>query len=194
MNLDSHPGYRIESMSWDAFSPYFSAHRSVLFGETLTFRASEVMTDAERAAIDRLAENMGTPFNLNLALFYGDEFVGWSFGIQKDRESYYMTNSAILPEHRRKGLYTALMQHTVDRVQAEGFQIIFSRHTATNNAVIIPKLKFGFIISSLELSDVFGTLLQLRLYTNPIRRKMMDVRSGEGRPDAEMMATLNLSD
>jgi GNAT superfamily N-acetyltransferase len=193
MTLDSHPGYRIESMTRDAFLPYFDAHGSVLFGDTLSFPAREAMTEPERAASDRLEENMGSPFRLNLALFHGDEFAGWSFGIQKDRETYYMTNSAILPEHRRKGLYTALMRHTMDRVQAEGFQVIFSRHAATNNAVIIPKLKFGFIISSMELSDTFGTLLQLRFYTNPTRRKMMDVRSGERRPDAELMTMLNLS-
>ena len=56
----------------------------------------------------------------------------------------------------------------------------------TNNAVIIPKLKAGFVISGFEVSDRFGTLVQLSYYFNPLRRKMMDVRVGQRKPDEEI--------
>ena len=59
------------------------------------------------------------------------------------------------------------------------FKEIFSRHNATNNPVIIPKLKMGFIISGLEVSDTFGTLLQVKYYTNEKRRDIMDFRTGQ---------------
>jgi hypothetical protein len=65
----------------------------------------------------------------------------------------------------------------------KGFQIVTSRHTATNNAVIIPKLKAGFVIIGLELDDRFGTLVKLAYYFSAGRRKLIDVRSGQTTPD-----------
>lgn len=49
--------------------------------------------------------------------------------------------------------------------------------------MIIPKLQCGFVISSLELSDVFGTLVHLKYFTNKTRRKIMDYRCGLKKPD-----------
>lgn len=72
-----------------------------------------------------------------------------------------MTNTGILEEHRRRGLYTALLPVVLNQLRQKGFQIVFSRHTLTNNAVIIPKLKAGFVISGFEVDDRFGTLVQL---------------------------------
>ena len=153
----------------------------------------QLLSTAEMDAMKRLQKNMGNPFRINLGLFREDELVGWSYGWQEDRETYYMTNSAVLPEHRRKGLYTALLQETIQIAREEGFQILYSRHTATNNSVIIPKLKAGFVISSMEISDVFGTLILLRYYCNPKRRALMDFRSGEEPPTPEVLEMLNLT-
>ena len=67
----------------------------------------------------------------------------------------------MLPGHRRKGIYTALMHRVIETVVEKGFQKIYSRHSVTNNDVIVPKLKAGFVISSMEISDVFGVLVHL---------------------------------
>lgn len=104
-----------------------------------------------------------------------------------------MRNSAILPEHRRKGLYTQLLEETLRRVSADGFQKIYSRHSATNNDVIIPKLKAGFTISSLEVSDVFGVLVHLVYFPKKLRRKIMVYRVGDAKPDDEIKKCLGLS-
>ncbi len=61
----------------------------------------------------------------------------------------------------------------------KGFQVITSRHKMFNNAILIPKLKAGFIIQKFEVSDVFGSMVHLAYFVNPARRKMMSYRAGE---------------
>jgi hypothetical protein len=58
--------------------------------------------------------------------------------------------------------------------------------------VIIPKLKAGFVITSMELSDVFGLLVHLSYYTNSLRRKVLEFRTGEALPDDEVRRALRL--
>jgi hypothetical protein len=72
------------------------------------------------------------------------------------------------------------------QLAAGGFHIVYSRHAATHNQVLVPKLKAGFVITGVELSDVFGVLVHLSYFFNPIRRKVLDVRAGHARPDAEV--------
>jgi L-amino acid N-acyltransferase YncA len=103
-----------------------------------------------------------------------------------------MCNSAVFPEHRKKGLYTALMKATLEVVTEMGFQRIYSRHTATNNAVIIPKLKAGFHMTHFELSDTFGVLVHLTYYPKDLRRKMLDYRAGQIKPDDEIRKLLKI--
>jgi L-amino acid N-acyltransferase YncA len=97
-----------------------------------------------------------------------------------------------LPAHRRKGLYTALLNQTTDQLKEMGFQKIYSRHSATNNDVIIPKLKFGFTITSLEISDIFGVLVHLVYFPKELRRKMMVYRVGDIKPDDEIRKCLDI--
>ena len=184
--------YRIEVMERDEFWPLLKEPQSKTFQTNMRVNIRKLLSDEELEAAKRLKKNMGQPFSLQLGLFAGEELVGWSYGWQSDFESYYMTNSGVLPGHRRKGLYTALLHETIRIAKAEGFQILHSRHTATNNSVLIPKLKAGFIISSMEISDPFGTLIHLRYYCNPKRRALMDFRSGESMPDDELKGLLGL--
>ena len=103
-----------------------------------------------------------------------------------------MCNSGILKEYLRKGLYSKLLQETLKVVSNEGFQIISSRYCATNNPVIIPKLMAGFIISGMELTDQFGTLIHLQYYTNKKIRAILDYRCGELAPPNEIRNLFNL--
>jgi hypothetical protein len=74
--------------------------------------------------------------------------------------------------------------------QEAGFQVIRSSHQATNNAVIIPKLTFGFIIAGMEICDQYGTLVHLDYFTNERRRRVMDFRCGLARPEPEVAKLL----
>jgi len=140
-------------------------------------------TDAEKAATKNLGARMGQPLHLYFGLFQGDTFAGWHVGDQRSAREFYMRNSAVLPEHRRKGLYSAMLSCVKEYLLEMGFQEITSSHIATNNAVIIPKLKQGFVITGIEVSDYFGTLVILKFFANSGRRHVMDYRVGMIAPD-----------
>lgn len=192
--IDSLPaGYFFREMSSEEFLPLWRLHSKAVFDDhSPIFRIYDALAPQERENIVQLGKNLGKPFSLRLGLFYGDEFVGWHTGDQKDSHTFYMRNSAILPEHRRRGLYTILISEVLTRVTALGFQVITSRHNCTNNNVIIPKLKAGFFITGMEVSDAFGTLVNLSYFTNPLRRRVMEYRSGDLLPDDEIKKHLGL--
>lgn len=186
-------GYEVRVLSHEAFQPLFAENRPKMFGESFSFFPDEFYSDHTKDRLKKLEENMGNPWRLDLGLFYQDRFVGWSCGRQMDREKYYMGNSAVFPEHRGKGLYKNLLKIVIECATAEGFQIICSRHAATNSAVIVPKLKAGFVISGFEMSDTFGLLVHLSYFTDEIRRKVMDVRAGMARPQGELARYFRLT-
>lgn len=140
-----------------------------------------------------LQNRLGDLYELRLGAFdQTGRFVGWSWSRQETRATLYMFNAAVLPEYRRRGVYGQLVQTVLETAEAEGFQMIYSRHCATNNAVIVPKLKAGFVISKLELSDTYGVLVHLHYYPNETRRKVVDYRSGLTSPDGELKRLFKL--
>ncbi len=184
-------GYTIKEMSSKEFFPIFGKHYDSIFGDDHTFFPETYFTAKEIEKMNSLKEKMGNPFQLNLGLFSPqNEFIGFSFGAQESEETFYMMASAVLPTHRGKGLYSALVKEVLERCREEGFQKIYGTHCATNNAVLIPKLKLGFIFSKIELSDMFGTIIHLQYYTNPLRRKILDYRSGLKVPSKEIKAVM----
>ncbi|MBK6772549.1 MAG: hypothetical protein IPG78_10565 [Ignavibacteria bacterium] len=49
--------------------------------------------------------------------------------------------TAIFKQHQNKGIYKSLLPKVLDILKEKGFQKVYSRHSATNNQIIIPKLK-----------------------------------------------------
>jgi hypothetical protein len=80
-----------------------------------------------------------------------------------------------------------MMAKVIDLLSGLGFQRIYSKHKMSNNQILIPKLKFGFMITGFEVNDVFGNLVVLSYYTNPTRRALLEVRMGSMKLDAEKM-------
>lgn len=192
MRRDLPEGYSIAALSAEDFRPLFRAHRHKVFDEGIVFHAAETIPEADKRLIDDRAARYAGRVTVNLALYHGRELIGWSWGIEETPEKFYMVNSFVDEAHRRQGLYTALMAEVVTQAQSAGFQVIYSRHAATNNAVIIPKLKAGFLVSGFELSDTFGLLLHLSCFTDPLRRRVMAFRSGDLRPDESLRPYLTL--
>jgi GNAT superfamily N-acetyltransferase len=186
--------YETRVLADDEFQALFREYRPRVFGETFVYDPAVAMEADERAASARLRERLAARYRLNLGVYRGDEFVGWTFGLQESplHDVYYMVNSAVLEPHRGRGIYSALIPRVVEAARREGFQIVRSRHAATNNRVLVPKLKAGFVITGMELSDVFGTLVHLSYFLNPTRRKVLDVRAGQSRPDADVRRVLPL--
>jgi hypothetical protein len=125
-------------------------------------------------------------------VFQGETIIGWHCGDQQSATEFYMRNTGILPEYQGKGIYTAMLKVIPQIIGDFGFQVISSEHNATNNRVIVPKLKAGFIISALKISDRFGTLVRLEKYTNASRQALMDYRSGRSIPSHDLRQLLGL--
>ncbi len=178
--------YTLRVLDDAEFGPLFEQYRPIIFQTMLDFDVQQALSMEEQTATARLRERMGTPFRLIIGIYHHQEFIGWSFGRQESAEKYYMVNTGILPQHQGKGIYSALLPRILGALQREGFQIVYSRHVATNNQVLVPKLKAGFVITGIEVSDVFGVLVHLSYFFNPLRRKVLDVRVGQARPDAEV--------
>lgn len=172
-------------MTRAALLPYTEAHQPEVFAEAGHLDPLYALSETEQAALDVLGERLAGRYRLGYGIFQGDLFVGWHSGQQAQAGTFEMSRTGILKEHRRRGLYTALLPVILERLRTDGFQVVVSRHNLTNNAVIIPKLKAGFVISGFEVDDRFGTLVKLSYFFNPLRRKVLDVRVGQRAPDDE---------
>ena len=187
-------GYEIRELPEDVFFKKYTPLKKVVFSQDHSLFPHEYMSNQEKEQADLLrAELYKNRYALHLGVFDPKgHLVGWHFGFQENPYTFYMCNSAILAEHRRQGLYQSLLEVTKEIIKKKGFQVILSRHTATNNPVIIPKLKAGFVISSLEVDDVFGVLVHLKYFFNPTRLKVMNYRAGQIHPDDELKKLFKL--
>ncbi len=176
------------------FFPLFKKYHNDVFPNDHSLHFRKFLTPHECEKIDVLGKNCYNKlFTMNLAVYdKNKDFVGWSFGWQESSTTYYMCNSGVLSNFRRKGIYSSLLETKIKVLSEMGFQLIYSRHNATNNNVLIPKLKAGFVISKMEISDTFGCLVHLHYFTNKTRQKLMDYRSGKTKPDQELKDLLRL--
>jgi GNAT superfamily N-acetyltransferase len=184
--------YTVGRIDPEAFRPIFETLRPRVFADTLSYDPRTIWTQEEKDALAQLRKRMGAVFELVLGVYRGEELVGWTMGWQEDAATYKMVNTGLLPEHQGKGIYKALLPRVLDVLRQEGFQVVVSYHCVTNNAVIVPKLRAGFIISGFEVSDRFGLIVRLAYYFNETRRRIIDVRVGQSRPDAEIKRILGL--
>jgi ribosomal protein S18 acetylase RimI-like enzyme len=175
-------GIRMESLSDEEFRPLFQEWRPRIFTDEAELNPGLLLSDEEKEARTRLAGRLGPRWGLNLVLRDGDALVGWSAGFQLDAERYYMMNSAIVPEYRGRGLYKAMLPPILELLRTEGFQVVTSRHLATNNRVLVPKLRAGFLITGFEIHEAFGILVNLSWFASPLRREAVLWRAGAVRP------------
>lgn len=178
----------VKKMDREQFMEHYNTLKDTLFDSDHSYKLYELLSHEDKSKMESLRRERGAEniFRLFLAAFDDDKFIGWSWGFEEDSHTYYMCNSAVLPQYRRKGIYSQLLSETMEILQQRGYQKIYSRHCATNNSVLIPKLKAGFVITNMQLDDIFGVLIHLSYFTNPIRRKILDYRSGQLRPDEEI--------
>ena len=95
-------------------------------------------------------------------IFYDrDQVVGWSYGDMRDRETFFMTNTAILSAYRRKGIYSAFLKQLLSYLEVLGYERVLSAHQTNNRAVIIAKLKARFNITAVTLDERWGAQVEL---------------------------------
>lgn len=119
------------------------------------------------------------------------EVAGWQYSRQWDSRTAYMVNTAFLPAHRGQGLYSRLLPVILQALKNEGYDVVRSHHHATNNAVIIPKLRAGFKIQGLHV-DEHGVMAILNYSFAPVYSEYMDIRSGLKKPAGEAAGRIGL--
>lgn len=87
--------------------------------------------------------------------------VGWNMSEAEDVLTFYLRNTGLLPEHRRKGIYTDLSARLEEYLHELGYERLTSHHQATNREVLIRKLKDGFVIAGFELTERWGALVKM---------------------------------
>jgi GNAT superfamily N-acetyltransferase len=186
-------GYTAATLPDDQFQVLFAQMLPLVFSDEIYLHVPDILSQGEKDNLRRLTERLGALYRLHIGIY--DEhgaIVGTSFGCQAERGRYNMVNTGILPNHQNRGIYTALLPHILATVREEGFQEVYSSHLMTNNQVIIPKLKAGFVISGFSVSDRFGTLVELAYFFNERRREAMDFRTGFRFPGPQLAKHLDL--
>ena len=172
--------YSIEVL--EAFEePAFSELTKTVLGRLGVVELRAMLPDDDEAVAARGASLKQA--TLRLGLMHEGAMVGWSFSFQQQRDTLFTASSGVLAEHRRHGLYTALTTTVVEWARERGYHDVRSSHMATNNPVLIAKLKLGFRITGMRMSAPMGTLLDMELPLHPLHAELLDVRAGMRRAD-----------
>ncbi len=170
--------YVIEEMSPQEFGVLYTERVDRYFQGAMDPVPDEHFTDEEREQIATRRKATPAMLRFQWRVKLHDDIIGWTYCFQTDAETLYMCNTAIDPQHQRRGVYTALLAAVMQHAKDLGFQVITSRHKAWNNAVIIPKLKAGFIVSGVNISERFGMMVHLTYCIYEARRKAMMAKIG----------------
>ncbi len=185
-------GYAIQICDGDEFDQIVGPLKESIYDNTIAVWPRETFSAAEKEKLKEMNKDYQKPYFLYLVLLYRGKLAGWAVGYQENRESFCMCDSAVLPEHRGRGLYSYLLDVILKLATERGFQRITSLHQVTNNAIILPKLKKGFLITGTSVNDAAGVMVQLTYFTNPLRRQILEFRVGALRPTEDMKKLLKL--
>jgi|688.fasta_scaffold33188_2 hypothetical protein len=183
--------YSYKILTVQEFSPFFRENRNHVFTDDLDINDEDFYSELDLEKMKDLAQNLGKPYYLYIGLYYKNEQIGWSFGWQENRQKFYMCNTGILKAHQNKGIYKKLLPEILNILQEKGFQEVYSRHKATNNKVIVPKLQAGFYITKMEISISFGILAHLSYFFNEKNRKALQFWTGQYRPNEDFKKYIN---
>jgi RimJ/RimL family protein N-acetyltransferase len=184
--------YVLKSCSSVEFQPLISEQFDNAFQGLLSVSPKKFLENSQQEKIDALNASFENVKSKRFILLDGEKCIGWHFGNQEDNQTYYMKNSAIIPEYQNRGLYSSMLKLILDELVLDGYQVVRSLHHITNNRAIVPKLKQGFVICGLQISDTLGTLVELKWFKNQNRRSLMNFRCGKEMPNAEVLYVLRI--
>lgn len=141
--------------------------------------------------LSHLEKNQTAPSSLNLGVFDDSKFIGWSTGHLHDGATFYIENSAIHRDHQRRGLHAALLNEMIRRAAASGFQTVKNHHYFDLSKLIAKKLRMGFVITGVEISDDHRPVLQMEYYLKKERFKILQFRNGDVRPKRWIWSLFN---
>jgi RimJ/RimL family protein N-acetyltransferase len=179
--LDMGNGYVLEDITIEEFNAVYTSRQEEYFKTSLIVDVVSHLSTAEQQQAQQRRTAFPAVWRMQWAVTYNGVLVGWTYAYQQDHETLYMCNTALDPAHRGKGLYTRILRIVLDYAHMNGFQVVTSKHYASNNAVIVPKLKAGFIITGMALDEKYGLMVHLTKYLHPEREKLAINRIGETR-------------
>ncbi len=178
--------YSFRLAEQEEFAAFFDEHRQRMFGGVSHIPIEEYMSGAEMQRRKDYDDAVHALYELRILIYHGDEVIGWHVGRQGMRDTGNMSNTAIFPTHRGRGIYSALLPHVLEIFREQGFAKVTSKHHASNNAVIIPKLKAGFVITGFDIDERYGLFVILTYIFNEQRMNAYKYRVGALRPDEEI--------
>jgi RimJ/RimL family protein N-acetyltransferase len=177
--LDLGNGYTLREMTTEEFNTVYTSKQKEYFASSLVADVTSHLSNDEQQLAQERRRVFPSVWRMQWAVEYNTEVIGWTYAYQQDHETLYMCNSALHPAHRGKGLYPRILELVVRMARDEGFQLVTSKHYASNNAVIVPKLKAGFIITGMALDEKYGLMVHLTKYLHSERERIAVHRIGE---------------
>ena len=176
MEIELLPGYTLYPATEDEFMSLYNERETLYFTgfEHTNFNAG--LTEDDCARIAERERSFAGGERSRWFVIYNDVVVGWTLAQQVDQITLLMRNTAIDPEHRRRGVYSALLAFMLHYAREHGYQRVTSTHSATNNAIIIAKLKAGFIITGIHVDERYGVMVHLTHYLYEQRRLTIERR------------------
>ena len=163
--LETFPEPGFAQLAREAFSDF--GQQSQQLAEVLSTEAA--LRDSSLKLVD--------PPSLRVGAFRAERLVGWTFARAEAGYDLHMVNSGVARAERRQGVYSRLVQLTIEYATSHGYRSIKSRHVPMNNAVIIAKLRLGFQVSGFEYSEVYGPLVCLTHLVGEPRRELYQARA-----------------
>ena len=178
--------YYFREASPEEFGSYFTKNRPEIFYDDLSIDIEEWLSEEDKQKRKALAAFSKERFYARYFILHGEEIIGWHLGWQIDGEQFYMCSTGLYKAYQGKGIYTALLPKLLEIFKEKGFQKVTSRHHASNNAVLVPKLKAGFVITGFEIEERFGIMVTLAYIYNEKRMKAYQFRTGSLKPDKNL--------
>ncbi|MCW3128335.1 MAG: hypothetical protein JWO03_3993 [Bacteroidetes bacterium] len=178
--------YSFRLAEQEEFTAFFEQNRPKVFEDISYIPVEDYMTGAEMQRRKDYDDMVRGHYELRIFIMYGDEIIGWHVGRQGMRDTGNMSNTGIFKEHRGKGVYAALLPRVLEIFREQGFAKVYSKHHASNNAVIIPKLKAGFVITGFDIDERYGLFVVLTYIFNEQRLNVYKYRVGSLKPDEEI--------
>ena len=164
----------------------FVALTEPVFGNEARQRyMSELVGAAADEPNKALRAGLPKPERIRIGAFDAEQLVACSSGwFEFGGGNFYIGPSAVATAYRRQGVYTRLLNAIEAAVRERGGLRISSQHIATNNAVLIAKLKLGYVNAGTEYDEQMGLLVRLVLHLAPERKALFASRTGTLQPDA----------
>lgn len=177
---------RVERYDEPAFTEFVDA----IFDDSARRQHLRTQLGADVAqAHDALRQSLPAPERIRIGAYDGERLVGYSQGWFEVGGRFYVASSAVDADYRRLGLYTRLLQAVEQAARERGAVAISSQHVATNTAVLIAKLKLGYVIAGTEFVEAMGLLVRLVKHLEPSGAALYAERTGMLKPPAKSAPT-----